>query len=425
MLETLDAWVDYLQTLHAREIDLSLERVKTVYQRLRPAGVGFKIITVAGTNGKGSTCELLSSIYHAAGYQTGKYTSPHIIKFNERFNINRSDVSNVDLLAVLQRIENVRGDVSLTFFEFGTLAAIELFCDQRVDVAIMEVGLGGRLDAVNILDCDLAVVTSISIDHVDWLGSTIEEIAGEKIAIARTERPCVIGFRDPPLTMLEYCENANIPVSRLGVDYDFSRSGSDWTWRLSDPHSELIKLPLPFAQLGIQLQNASAALTSVNLLQNSLPVPKSAMFSGVDNAHLAARRQIISREPLIIVDVAHNEASIASLVSFVKDLNYSGKAYAICGMLKDKQIKRSFSPLIGIIDEWNLVTIKTDRGADAQLIDSILYELSDNLFSFCFTDARKAYDSVWPKLKKDDVLIVFGSFFVAGDIMSALPISDV
>ena len=191
---SVEQWVEYIQTLHFREIELGLDRVNEVYQRLIPQGIGFTVISIAGTNGKGSTAELLSSIYKAAGYTVGKFTSPHLIEYGERYCINGVNASKQQLLAAFERIENARGEIPLTFFEFGTLMAIEIFYAAKVGIAVMEVGMGGRLDAVNILDADVAVITSISIDHTAWLGNTIDEIAPEKMGIARAGRPCVMGL---------------------------------------------------------------------------------------------------------------------------------------------------------------------------------------------------------------------------------------
>ncbi|NNC99629.1 MAG: bifunctional folylpolyglutamate synthase/dihydrofolate synthase, partial [Gammaproteobacteria bacterium] len=204
MPATLTEWVEYIQTLHHREIDMSLERVREVYRRMYPGGVDFRIINIAGTNGKGSTAELIASIYCNAGLKVGKFTSPHISRFNERYNLNREDVDDDSLLAAFVRVEQAREVTRLTFFEFGTLLAIELFSRAGVDMGVMEVGLGGRLDAVNILDPDLAVVTSISFDHMAWLGNSLEQIGREKIAIARPRKPCVIGMPHPPESMLQY-----------------------------------------------------------------------------------------------------------------------------------------------------------------------------------------------------------------------------
>ena len=284
MPKSVEQWVNYIQGLHAREIDLNLDRVREVYQRLVPNGVEFKVVIVAGTNGKGSTCELLASIYDSAGFTTAKYTSPHIRRFNERFNIDRQDASDSELLAAFTRVEAARGSTGLTYFEFGTLVAIMLFVEHDVDVAIMEVGLGGRLDAVNILDADIAVVTSISIDHTDWLGDSISEIAREKIAVTRSNRPCVIGISEPPEPMLEYCQDNGVPLYCLGSSFGFSEDSNSRLWRWFCDDKVINNLPLPFSQSGVQLENASVTLQVVNLMQQSLPVTQASIYKGLEHA---------------------------------------------------------------------------------------------------------------------------------------------
>jgi len=422
MPKTIEAWLEYIQGLHAREIDLSLERVREVYNKLRPQGLDFKVVTVAGTNGKGSTCEILASIYRSADFKTGKYTSPHVLSYNERFEINRKQVSDVKLMEVMSRVESARAQIGLTFFEFGTLVAIELFADQRVDVAIMEVGLGGRLDAVNILDADVAVISSISIDHVDWLGNNINEIALEKIAITRPNHPCVVSLRNPPQVLLQYCNDNNVPVSQLGVDYDFNIRTKEWFWFGLEKKIE--SLQLPFRQSGVQLENATSAIMAVQLMQKKLFVDEEKIRQGIEKARLIARRQIVSKQPTIIVDVAHNQASISELVTFINDVPIEGKIYAICGMLKDKQIDVSLAPMLDLVDEWNFVTIHSSRGSRADDIESILDNLSSNLVSFCHQQAQDAYNQVTDKLKCEDVLLVFGSFFIVSDIMQLLKIDE-
>lgn len=431
--ETIESWVDYIQTLHSREIDLSLDRVREVYDRLLPNGVVFKVIIVAGTNGKGSTCELLTSIYHQSGYSTGKYTSPHLQFFNERFSINRQNISDDDLLEAFSSVETARGSIGLTFFEFGTLVAIELFTKKSVDVAILEVGLGGRLDAVNILDADIAVITSISIDHTDWLGNTLPEIALEKIAVSRPNRPCVIGITKPPKSMIEYCQQNNVPTYQLGQDFNCSTMKASASWDWLGINKKYENLPLPYSQSGVQLDNASVALQVINLMEGCLPINAKSVSIGIEEAELAARCQLISGFPKVIIDVAHNTASVLRLAEFVKGQQTKGKIVSICGMLKDKEIEQSLSCLFGVVDVWNFVDIHHPRGSDAKALEkraqtslSAMSKTRKNsssttfptqLISYCFGDAASAYKNVLRNLNNVDTLIVFGSFFVVSDIM--------
>jgi len=429
---TIEQWVAYIQTLHYREIDLSLERVAEVYARLYPNGVNFKVISIAGTNGKGSTAELLASIYFAAGYRTGKYSSPHLQRFNERYCVDRKPVADNSLLDAFVRVEQARQNSRLTFFEFGTLLAIDIFCQQKVDIAILEVGLGGRLDAVNILDADISIITSISIDHTHWLGDTLEQIGAEKIGIARTSRPCVVGLADPPKSMSDYCAEHTVPTYLIERDFSYQLSdelvktkAASWSWQSQNQY--LANLPLPFGQQGVQLNNASLAIMAVQLLQNDLPVEDDQLSIGLKNAQLLARCQIVSEEPIVIVDVAHNQASVERLSNFVGELHISGRLVGLCGMLKDKQIAQSLRMIVDTIDEWHFVTINNERGATAQNLQTILHRdvlnETNHLASFCHDTVEAAYNSVVDELRPDDALIVFGSFFIAGDIIAEFSIA--
>lgn len=444
---SLEQWVDYIQTLHYREIELSLERVRTVFNRLLPQGVPFKVISVAGTNGKGSTVELLSSIYDCAGHRVGKFTSPHLIDFAERYTINRNNVSEPVLLAALTRIEEVRADVPITYFEFGLLLAIEIFSQAQVDVAIMEVGLGGRLDAVNILDADIAIITSIAIDHTDWLGDTIDKIAYEKAGIARPKTPCIVGMSQPPVTIREHCEaiGADLQImeqhfsSQLLNDCDLPV----WQWQSLQGGQCFTNLPLPYQQEGVQLFNASLALQAVDQLAGELAVDETAIKQGLHKAQLLARCQILSSAPLVILDVSHNESSVQRLSTFVKQTlakqqarnqqnadAVSSKVVAVCGMLKDKEVAKSLAQLSPLIDEWYFANINNPRGADATYLQHQLNvdEASQAIDSeeltkvHCFDQVEHAYDAARAKLSENDCLVVFGSFYIAGDIL--LHLSD-
>ncbi|MBT8115322.1 MAG: bifunctional tetrahydrofolate synthase/dihydrofolate synthase, partial [Arenicella sp.] len=418
----LQQWVNYIQTLHYREIDLTLERVQQVFQRLLPQGVNFKVATIAGTNGKGSSAEMISSIMRAAGYHTAKYTSPHLVRFNERYQLNGIEVSDAELLKAFSRVEVARGQIPLTFFEFGTLIAIDLFARAQVDVAVMEVGLGGRLDAVNILDADVAFVTSLSIDHSSWLGDDLEQIGLEKIGIARSARPCVIGLQQPPQSVLDYCRENTIKPSMLGRDYSFKHATDDEFWSWQHGTEQIDRLPLPYGQSGCQLSNAAGAIMVCRLLPD-LPVDQNSFRKGLANATLAARCQLVSEHPHIIVDVAHNEESVKRLSEFVRSQRIRGRVFALCGMLADKQIAESLAHLVEFVDEWHLASIHNERGSAASEMAVHLRSaiaLSGRTRRIdkprCYEQARQAFLDLKPKLRPDDCLLVFGSFFLVGDI---------
>lgn len=425
--DSLDDWVAYIQTLHVREIELSLERVRTVYRSLCPFGVPFKVISVAGTNGKGSTSEIIASIYREAGYSAGKFTSPHLVRFNERFNINGVDASDSELIQAFDSVEKARADTPITYFEYGLLLAIALFVNAKVDVAILEVGLGGRLDAVNILDADVALITSIALDHTAWLGDTLDEIAYEKSGIARTDRPCVVGVRDAQTAMIKHLNDIEARIVRVGRDFDFKcESNSSWAYSMGE--LELTGLPLPFGQNDIQLSNAALALTAINLLVKVLPIPLNAVSRGLGQATLAGRCQVVSTKPTIVLDVSHNEASLARLVTFIRSLTVKGKLIAVCGMLKDKEISASLARIAPEVCNWHLATIQVERGASAGHMRECLHSVAPTLSS----DSVTMYDSVemafrvaQQMLTDDDCLVVFGSFYVVGDIIRLLDESSI
>ena len=418
---TLDQWVDYIQTLHFREIDLGLDRVNQVYQRLLPDGVDFTVISIAGTNGKGSTAELLSSIFTASGYTTAKFTSPHLIDYRERFSIGGKFVSEQQLLAAFERVESVRGEIPLTYFEFGTLMAIELFATANVDIACMEVGLGGRLDAVNILDADISIITSISIDHTAWLGNTIDEIAPEKMGIARRGRPCIVGLPELSNKMQLTVDEIGMQLEQINEEFCYQYTTGDTSWNYRSDSLTLTELPLPFSQSGAQLSNASLALRAIELLAKQFPVSPNSLRQGIGDAQLFGRCQIIDTQPYVILDVAHNESSVALLAQFLDSLN-ARRYIAVCGMLKDKEISKSLACLSDKIDQWHLATINSERGATAQQLQEILQQ---ELFlapdkTHCYENVTQAYINARQSTSEHDVLVVFGSFFIAGDILALL-----
>ncbi|GHA00748.1 bifunctional folylpolyglutamate synthase/dihydrofolate synthase [Arenicella chitinivorans] len=424
MRRTVADWVDYIQTLHAREIELTLERVQQVYQRLLDDELGFKVISVAGTNGKGSSAAMLAAIYQAAGYRVGKYTSPHLKDFNERIEIQGQAISDVELLSSFVAVEKARDKTPITYFEFATLTAIEAFERANIDIAIMEVGLGGRLDAVNILDADVAIVTNISIDHTAWLGNTVEEIAVEKAGIARPGKPCVIGMIDPPTTLLTSCAEIGAACHRHGLAYQIIEQPSQ-SWNLITPERGLHDLPLPFGQSGMQLQNAAAVVYACLLLNPVLPVSEAQLRDGLTQARIYGRCQLVQEKPAIVVDVAHNVASVARLHDFLMQHSISGRVIAVCGMLKDKQIELSLEHIHKLVDVWHLGSINNPRGASSQQLAATLAQLgADTASLHAYESPLVAFEAAKATLTVDDLLVVFGSFFVAGDILRVLESSD-
>lgn len=419
-------WVDYVQTLHSREIELSLERVREVYLHMYPQGMQCKIISLSGTNGKGSTAELCASIYRQAGYRVGKFTSPHLVNFNERINLNGVPVSDDMLLASFIRIEQSRKEVPITFFEFGTLLAIDIFERADVDVAIMEVGLGGRLDSVNILDADVAITTSVAIDHAAWLGDTVEQIAFEKAGIARTNKPFILGLETPPDTLLKHAKNINADVQTIGHDFTFEIDAQSqcWNW-CSSTGVQYLNLPMPFRQAGVQISNCSLAIQAVTQLQSVLPVTQRQLANGISASQLLGRCQIVQQKPLIVFDVSHNEASVKRLAEFIDGQfikKTDAKCIVVCGMLKDKEIAVSLAQLAPLVDQWHTATIHNERGASStevaqEIIGFNERDLLTGLIT-CHDSVELAYDIALSTLTKDDCLVVFGSFHIVGDILT-------
>lgn len=288
---TLDDWLGWQETLHPKAIDLRLERVRTVLQRLQPEPPAYTVITVGGTNGKGSCVAMLDSILRAAGYPVGAYSSPHLLRYNERIRINGVEADDAAICRAFARIDAVRSEISLTYFEFGTLAALELFREAGVDVAVLEVGLGGRLDAVNVLDADAALVVSIGIDHVDWLGADRDSIGYEKAGIYRAGRPAICADPDPPPRLLDFAQSLGASLRRVGRDYHFSQQENSWRWQ-SDT-AQFNDLPLP-ALAGVhQIGNAAAALAILDSLRDRLLVTAEAIRAGLTQTQLPGRFQII------------------------------------------------------------------------------------------------------------------------------------
>ncbi len=417
---TLEQWVDYIQGLHHRQIELSLDRVRDVYLRLLPNGLRCKVITISGTNGKGSTAELLASIYRQGTYRVGKYTSPHLVAFNERININGEPVDDLSLLDSFERIELARRNTPITFFEYGTLVAIDLFHRAAVDIAIMEVGLGGRLDAVNILDPDVSIVTSISIDHTSWLGTTIEEIAHEKAGIARPGKPLIVGIATPPDSIVSHAEQIGAELQVIDNDFAYTLDQNSNTWSWQGQGSTLKELPLPYAQTGVQLTNCALALQAVAVMQAFFPVKRTAITLGIGAASVQGRCQVLQESPLIVLDVSHNETSVSRLATFIKNKHLgSGKVLGVCGMLRDKEIKVSLDQVSSQIDHWFVADIHNERGATAREIETIIAHISSAPVTK-FERVERAFTEARSTLTERDCLVVFGSFHIVGDILALL-----
>jgi len=382
MSNTLNDWLTHLESLHPKTIALGLERVAQVKQRLnlRP---DFPVIIVGGTNGKGSVCALLESILHAAGYRVGCYTSPHLLDYNERVRIAKQQASDAELCASFERIEQARvgrasarlddvglkPDLQLTYFEFGTLAAMQCFIAHQVDVAILEVGLGGRLDAVNVFDADVAVVTSVDIDHVDYLGETREQIAYEKAGIFRRGRVAICADSDVPQAISSHAREIGAELWGIGREFGFRLQQGQWDF--FGQSGERHALPLPALRGAFQLHNASAALAALDALKDQLPVNMAAVRRGLAEVELTGRFQFVPGRPQLILDVAHNPHAARSLAQNLANLP-PAKTFAVFAMLKDKDMAGVVAALDAQIDVWLVAGIDAPRGATAAEMAQVL-----------------------------------------------------
>lgn len=419
MPSTLADWLSYLESLHPKTIALGLERMAQVRQRL-DLDPSFPVIVVGGTNGKGSVCAMLESILHAAGYRVGCYTSPHLLHYNERVRIAKQQANDEELCASFAAIEQARSDTPLTYFEFGTLAAMQCFIAHKVEVAILEVGLGGRLDAVNVFDADCAVVTSVDIDHTDYLGETREQIAFEKAGIFRKGRVAICADPDVPQALREHAQEVGAELWCIGREFSFAVHQGQWDYR--GKSGSRSALPFPALRGAFQLHNASAVLAALDALKERLPVSMDAVRRGLIEVQLAGRFQFVPGRPQLILDVAHNPHAARSLAQNLAGLP-PAKTFAVFAMLKDKDMAGVVRALDPHIDIWLVAGIDAPRGASAGELAQVLQEcgVRGKIETFARTaDAlRRAYEAAG----ENDRIAAFGSFYTVAEAMQARAIS--
>jgi len=435
MPSTLADWLSYLESLHPKTIALGLERVAQVKQRLN-LDPDFPIITVGGTNGKGSVCAMLESILHAAGYKVGCYTSPHLLHYNERVRIAKKQADDAELCAVFEKIEEARrggvgrasareGDVGLkpdlpipfTYFEFGTLAAIQCFIEHRVEVAILEVGLGGRLDAVNAFDSDCAVVTSVDIDHTDYLGETREEIAFEKAGIFRKGKVAICADADVPQAIRNHAQQIGAKLWCIGSEFGFTPHQGQWDYRSLVGSRNA--LPHPALRGAFQLNNASAALAALDALKDKLPVSMAAVRRGLVEVQLAGRFQVIPGRPQLILDVAHNPHAARSLAQNLAGLPPCPHTWAVFAMLGDKDMAGVAAALDPHIDTWLVAGIDAPRGASAAELAQVLQNTGVRGDIQAFPDVGEALRYAYNAAGENDRISTFGSFYTVAQAMAA------
>lgn len=410
--QTLEGWLSYLERLHPSAIELGLDRVAAVRGRLKLAP-GFPIVSVAGTNGKGSVCAILESVLASAGYRTGLYTSPHLVHYNERVRIARRQVADDALVEAFARIERARAGTSLTYFEFGTLAAVDLFVRAEVDVAILEVGMGGRLDAVNVFDADCSVVTAIGLDHMDYLGPDRESIGAEKAGIFRANRPAICGDPDPPRSLLSRAGAIGARLSLIDRDYGFRAEPGQWQfWSAAGRRSAL---PYPALRGSTQVANAATALAALEQVGQALPIDMGAIRRGLLEVELAGRFQILPGRPMVILDVAHNPQAARVLAESLRALPRADRTLAVFGMLGDKDIEGVVAELRPEIDEWFVAGLPGPRGADVQRIARALDGAGVPATRSGTPEA--AYRQALGAAGQNDRIIVFGSFLTVAAVL--------
>lgn len=411
----LNDWLDWQTSLHPKSVDLGLERISEVWSRLSCHHEAF-VITVAGTNGKGSSVAMLEAILLNAGYRVGCFTSPHLVRYNERIKIDGNEASDEAVCEAFEAIDKSRDDISLTYFEFGALAALHLFEKARVEVMILEVGLGGRFDAVNIIDADAALVTAIGIDHQEWLGNDREVIGREKAGIFRKGQLAVFSGNDMPESVNMESEQRGCRLLVAGEDYQFISDGQQWS--LKSEAGNRHALPIPAMRGKHQLENAAGVIALLLACRQQLPVKAEALKTGLLQAQVKGRFQILQKEHPVIVDVAHNPQSTKSLAENLAEFVIRGKLRAIVGMLKDKDSLESLKNLAPQVDQWFLVSTHGERGLQAELLAENIHLIEPDTECLLFNTVSEAYNSVLQYAQEDDSILVTGSFHIAGDFLA-------
>lgn len=390
---TLDEWLTWQETLMEETIVLGLDRVKIVYDKLFPNGVPFKVITIGGTNGKGSTIAFIDSIYEQSKYKIGRSTSPHLLKYNERFAIDGNEVSDASIISAFELIEQKRDDITLTYFEFSTLATLIIFADARVDLALLEVGLGGRLDSVNVVDCNVSIITNIAIDHIEYLGDTREAIGYEKAGIMRNSIHCICGDQDPPLSLLNYAKEIDAPLTLI-------KEGYQGEIGLEGAHQRI---------------NAAVAIKAIEKLNYLFPVTNNMIVEGIKKAQIAARFQkIIIGDKTVILDVAHNPAAVETLVNTL--LESPIETVAIFSALADKNIDDMIKLSSNSIKQWFLVPLSSERSIQ---LDALNDKFADSQTTTVCANMDSAINETLG-LKNIKRIVIFGSFYTIADASEIL-----
>jgi dihydrofolate synthase / folylpolyglutamate synthase len=419
-MKTLNDWLEHCEQLHPKNIDMGLERVRTVADRMK-IRFDCPVITVAGTNGKGSTCAMLESILLQAGYRTGVYTSPHLVHFEERLRLRGEPVNATELVAGFAAVEGARcqndAEISLTYFEFSTLAILDVMSRSGLDVVILEVGLGGRLDAVNIIDADCAVITSIDLDHMEFLGTDREQIGREKAGVMRTGRPVIVSDPMPPQSVLDHATEIDADLWRFGIDFNVSGDKQQWGW--AGRGRRYSGLAYPALRGANQLVNAAGVLAALAALRSRLPVTAQSVRNGLAFVELPGRFQIIPGQPTLVLDVAHNPHSVAALAANLDAMGYFPTTHAVVGAMADKDLAAMLAKVNPLIDKWYFTDLPTARAATgASLVDRWqVQNTRKGAVASAHSDPQLALKAAVAAADPADRIVVFGSFYTVGGIL--------
>ena len=416
LMKTLDDWLAHCEQLHPKTIDMGLDRVRAVAERM---GLRFDcpVFTVAGTNGKGSTCAMLEAILTQAGFRTGLFTSPHLVRFEERCRIRGQNVDASDLVAAFARVESARAEISLTYFEFTTLAILDTLARAGLDAVILEVGLGGRLDAVNIIDTDCAIITSIDIDHAELLGDTREKIGFEKAGILRTGRPAIVSDPVPPQSVIDRATEIGADLWLLGRDFNYSGDKQQWAW--AGRGRRYAGLAYPALRGANQLINASGVLAALTAMRQQLPVTAQAVRNGLALVDLPGRFQVVPGQPALVLDVAHNPHSVAALALNLDAMGFYPTTHAVFGAMTDKDLAPMLHRMDPLVDRWYFADLPTPRAASGAALQAAWQALTQrkDASSAVFSQPLDALHAAAAKAQAADRIVVFGSFYTVGGVL--------
>lgn len=407
--DSLAAWLSWQEQLHFPAIELGLERCRTVACRMGLLPPGFTVLTIAGTNGKGSSAAMLDLALRGAGYRVGKYTSPHLMRYNERICVDGEEMTDDVLCRVFNQVDGAREEISLTYFEFGTLAAIQVFREMDVDLAIMEVGLGGRLDAVNILDADVALVTTVDLDHERWLGFDRESIGREKAGIFRAGRAAICADPQPPGSVIQAAQSVGAVYFQLGRDFRYSVTGEEWDWHHVGG-SALFAIPSPGINHERQVQNAAGVLMVLSAIAERFPVSPEVIRASLRDFHLPGRFQVVTGRIPFILDVAHNRQAGQVLAENLVRLPCAGRTHLVIGMLKDKNHRAFVEALSGIVDCWYAATLHDKRGATGSELAEEIRKAHSRPALLEFDHVSEAVAAAMGAAVPGDRMVVTGSF---------------